>query len=74
MWKDLFSSADFMSLPLVTLFLFIGVFVGVACWTFSKKRKSHYDVMAQMPLEGRAHGGFDSQRDTNTDTTKEELR
>lgn len=53
MFKNLFQSSDFMTLPQITLIAFIAIFIGVWIWTFSKRRKPHYDRMAQMPLDDR---------------------
>lgn len=69
MFKDFFASADFMTLPLVTLILFIAVFLSVVVWTFSKKRKPHYDHMSRMPLEGATN-----EYETQHDSSHEEVR
>lgn len=51
MWKDLFSTAAMLDLPLVVMFFFMGVFFVVLARVFSKKRRPHYDHMSRLPLD-----------------------
>ena len=50
MKSELLARSPMLALPLVALFLFIAVFVGVFFITM-KKRSPAYDPMARMPLD-----------------------
>jgi cbb3-type cytochrome oxidase subunit 3 len=51
MFKDLFSSAALLDLPVVSMIAFIAVFAGVLVWVSAKRRRPHYDRMSQLPLQ-----------------------
>ena len=51
MWKELFESGSLMDLPVLVMLAFMAIFVGVVVWAFSKRRRPHYDRMANLPLE-----------------------
>lgn len=50
MWKELFSTASLLDLPLVVMFAFMAIFVGAVIWTCSRRRTGHYERMAALPL------------------------
>ena len=50
MKSELLSKSPLLALPLIALFLFIAVFIGVFVVTM-KKRAPAYDPLARMPLE-----------------------
>lgn len=54
MKSELLARSPMLALPLVALFLFIAVFVGVFFITM-KKRAPAYDPMARMPLDDEDH-------------------
>ncbi len=51
MFRELFTESDILSLPVVSMLFFMGVFAIVLVRTLSKRRKPHYDRMSRLPLE-----------------------
>ena len=51
MFKELFSDCDILSLPVISMLLFLAVFIGMLFWVLAKKRKPYYDHMAALPLD-----------------------
>ena len=51
MWKDLFSGAVLLDLPIVVMLAFLALFVGVVLWTHGRRRRPHYDLMSRLPLD-----------------------
>ncbi|MHC5066151.1 MAG: hypothetical protein ACYTG5_19500 [Planctomycetota bacterium] len=51
MFKDFFSSSDLLSLPVLSMLMFIAVFACAVAWSMARKRKSHYERMSRLPLE-----------------------
>lgn len=51
MWKKLFEDGDLMALPQITLLAFVAIFVAVVLWVLRSARRSHYERMAELPLE-----------------------
>ena len=56
MFKDLFSDASWLTLPVISMLLFIAIFVAVVVWVFRRPRAAHYRHMSHLPLE-RDDGG-----------------
>ncbi len=51
MFKELFLNSDVLNLPVISMLIFLAVFVGMLFWVLAKKRKPHYDHMAALPLD-----------------------
>lgn len=50
MFQDLFTSSALLALPIVGMLACMATFVGVVVWVSSRKRRSHYERMSEMPL------------------------
>jgi hypothetical protein len=50
MWKEFYSSASLLDLPVVAMWLFMGTFVGVVVRAILAK-KSDDDTLRMLPLE-----------------------
>jgi len=50
MKAELLATSPLLALPLVALFLFLGIFIGIFLLTMRKKAKS-YDPIARLPLD-----------------------
>lgn len=50
MYKDLLAQSPLLVLPIVALFLFLGVFVAVLVRTLARK-PARFDAAARLPLE-----------------------
>lgn len=55
MWKDLFSSAALLDLPLIVMLGFMAFFFGAVVWAMSRRRAPHFERMARLPLEETCH-------------------
>ena len=64
MWQELFQGASLLNLPLVVMLGFMAMFLGVLVWVFSRRRASHFDRMAALPLDDSLPGAM---RQENTD-------
>jgi len=51
--KELFASADY---GLVGLLFFFTVFVGIALWAYTPKRKAAIEALKNIPLNEDSHG------------------
>lgn len=51
MKSELLSKSPMLALPLVALFLFLGIFLGILVITMRKKAPA-YDPIARLPLDG----------------------
>jgi type II secretory pathway component PulF len=49
MYPELMAHSTLLALPLLALFLFIAVFVGIVMRTF-RQRAAHYDDLARLPM------------------------
>lgn len=51
MYKAFYAGSDLLHLPLLTLFLFLGIFVGVVAWVYVVRRRDpRFDELANLPL------------------------
>ncbi len=50
MFSELMKSSHLLDLPLIGMFLFIGVFVGTLIWVLRKSQGERYASMSQLPL------------------------
>ena len=51
MFKDLFQFSDLLDVPVFVMFFFLGIFGTVLFRVFSRRRRSHYQAMAALPLD-----------------------
>jgi hypothetical protein len=51
MFRALFQDGALLDLPVVSMLAFFALFAGVLVWTASRRRRSHYDRMSQLPLD-----------------------
>ncbi len=45
-------------LPVVSMFMFLSVFIGVIFWAYRKESKEVYSQMSGLPLEETSRGGI----------------
>ncbi|MBK8979082.1 MAG: cbb3-type cytochrome c oxidase subunit 3 [Planctomycetes bacterium] len=63
MFQRLFEDHALLDLPVVTLIGFFAVFVGVLAWVYVRRRASHFDGVAHLPLDDDPGGHDGVQRD-----------
>ncbi len=51
MFRDFFSSSNLLSLPVLSMLMFIAVFAVAVAWSLARKRKTYYERMSRLPLE-----------------------
>lgn len=51
MWRELFSDAALLDLPVVAMFGFLAVFAFVVVRTMSRRRSEHFEQVARLPLD-----------------------
>ena len=58
MIRDFLSNLHWSTLPVISMFLFISVFLGAVIWVFRKESTEVYQELGALPLEkeGNQHG------------------
>ena len=56
MIQESLSHLHWSVLPVVSMFLFLSVFIGVLIWVFRKESNGIYKQMGELPLEENNHG------------------
>mgnify|MGYP000014679175 CR=1 FL=1 len=51
MWAKLFDGNELLGLPVLSMLLFIGVFIAVVIRVMSKQRRGGYESASMLPLE-----------------------
>lgn len=51
MWKNLFSEATLLDLPLIAMFGFLLVFATIVVRVLSKQRTAHFEDMSRLPFD-----------------------
>ena len=57
MFEKLFEGSRIMTLPVLSMLLFIAVFCGVLLWVLRGRKREHWERMSRLPLEGSAGDG-----------------
>jgi cbb3-type cytochrome oxidase subunit 3 len=58
MIREALSHLHWSVLPVVSMFSFLGVFVGILFWSFRKGSTGVYETASRLPLEQREEGSL----------------
>jgi len=57
MIREALSHLHWTTLPIISMMMFVGVFLGVLLWVYRRESGKVYHEMEQLPLENNAEGG-----------------
>ena len=62
MFQELLRSSNLLSLPVIAMFMFMAVFVGVIVFVFRRSRRAKYRQISMVPLDDQDRAELEAER------------